>query len=219
MFLFYFFTYMIIIFFNSAIIACVMIRLEGGDPTIKDGLNASMSMLPLIAAWALIAASVGMLLRMIEERSDGIGQIVSGFLGLAWSAISFLVIPILVVERRGPIASLKESTRLLKRTWGEQLIGRFSFGIVFAILGIPAYLLLFMGFSSITRNSAGGIMLVVLAMIYILILALVQSALQAIFQAVMYKYVRDRKAPTGFNPYMLEGAFSRKKNNFSMGKF
>ena len=53
LFLYYFITYFIIVFFNSAIIAAARIRLRGGNPTVKDGINASMSMLPLIAAWAL----------------------------------------------------------------------------------------------------------------------------------------------------------------------
>ncbi len=217
-FLFYFFNYLIIVFFNSAIVACALKRLDGGDPTVSYGLNAAMSMLPLIITWAAVAATVGMVLRAIEERSDMFGRIVGGIMGMAWSVMTFLVIPILVVEKKGPIAAVKESTRLLKRTWGQQLIGRFSFGLVFAVLGIPGYLLFFMGASSMSRGH-GGIFLIALGIIYIIIISLVSSALQSIFQAIMYKYARDRQAPRGFNPYMLKGAFSYKKPNSSWGSF
>lgn len=219
MFLFYFFTYLVIIFFNSAVVACAIKRLEGGDPDLKYGFNAAMAMLPVIVVWALISATVGMILRMIEERSDLLTQIVAGALGLLWSVVSFLVIPILVVEKKGPIAALKESTYLLKKTWGQQLIGRFSFGIVFMVLGIPAYLLIFMSFSMIQKNSAGAFVVVGLAFIYLLILGLVQSVLQAIFQAVIYNHVKGKQTPQGFNPQMIRGAFGRNKPGISFGRF
>jgi hypothetical protein len=208
MFLFYFFSYFIIVFFNSAIVAAVMIRLKGGNPTIRDGLSASMSMLPLIVAWAFVAATVGIILRMIEDKSELLGKIVAGILGLAWSVVTFLVVPILVIEQKGPIAAVKESARLLKKTWGEQIIGRFSFGLVFFVLGIPAYLLFLLGAS--TKSTPMIIMFGALALIYLIILSLIQSALQSIFQVVVYHYVTDKQVPQGFNPAFLNGAFGRK---------
>ena len=103
MFLFYFVSYFVIIFFNSALVACAIIRLKGGDPVLRDGFGAAMARLPQIAGWALVAASVGMILKIIESRSQRFGQIVSGLLGMAWSITTFFVIPVLVVEKAGPV--------------------------------------------------------------------------------------------------------------------
>ncbi|MBN2135897.1 MAG: hypothetical protein JW737_09215 [Acidobacteria bacterium] len=218
MFLFYFFSYFIIVFFNSAIVAAVMIRLKGGNPTIRDGLGAAMSMLPLIVAWAFVAATVGIILRMIEDKSELLGKIVAGVLGLAWSVVTFLVVPILVIEQKGPFAAVKESARLLKKTWGEQIIGRFSFGLVFFVLGIPAYLLFFLGAS--TKSMPMIIMFGALALIYLIILSLIQSALQSIFQVVVYHYVTDKQVPQGFNPVFIDSAFGRKPpTKFGGGSF
>ena len=204
LFAFYLCNYFIVVFFNAAIVACAAVRLGGGNPTIADGLRAAASRLPVIAGWALVLATVGLVLRIIEDRSEKVGQIVAGLIGMAWTIVSFLVVPILVVENKGPIAALKDSTALLKKTWGEQLVGNFSFGLVFSLLAIPAFALIILGFY--LGGAAAITACVGLAVIYLIVLALVQSALQAIFQTALYLYARDGQVPEGFHAEVLEGA-------------
>jgi uncharacterized protein DUF6159 len=119
LFLFYFCNYFIIVFFNSAIVACAASRMSGGNPSITDGLRAAASRLPVIVGWALVCATVGLILRIIEERSNKIGQIVAGLLGMAWTIASFFVVPILVIENKNPIAALKDSVALFKTDLGR----------------------------------------------------------------------------------------------------
>jgi hypothetical protein len=209
LFAFYFCNYFIIVFFNSAIIACAKIRMEGGDPTVSDGFQAAGARLALIAGWALIAASVGLILRIIEDRFEKVGRFVAGLLGMAWSVVSFLVIPILVIEKKGPIAAFRESSILLKKTWGEQLIGNFSFGLVFFLLGIPAFLVIFL--AALSGNSPALISVMVLAAMYLLMLALVQSTLQAVFQAAVYLYARTGQVPQGFQSALLMNSMAQKQ--------
>jgi hypothetical protein len=208
LFLFYFCNYFIIVFFNSAIIACAVIRMEGGDPTVGDGFRVAFSRIALIAGWALVSATVGVVLRIIEDRSKWVGRIVAGLLGIAWGVVSFLVVPILVVEKKRPITAVKESAALLKKTWGEQIIGNFSFGLVFFLLGIPAFVVIFLGI--LTASPAAIIACVGLGALYILLLALIQSALQAIFQAAVYLYARDGRTPPGFDSRLLMDSMVQK---------
>ena len=202
LFLFYFCNYFVIIFFNSAIVACAIFRMRGGNPTVSTGLSAAMARLPQIAGWALVAATVSLVLRAIENSNKKVGRIVAGILGMAWSLVTFLVVPVLVVERKGPFMALKESTRLLKKTWGEQLIGGFSFGLIFLLLAIPGIGLFVLGVT------AGSVVLtpilIVAGVLYLILLGLVQSTLQTIFQAAVYLYAKDGRAPAGFD----EGALS-----------
>ena len=128
----------------------------------------------------------------------------AGLLGMAWTLVSFLVIPILVVENKGPLVALKESTQLLKKTWGEQLVGNFSFGLLFFLLGIPAYALVVLGI--VSGSQAVALISIALAVVYVIALALVQSALQAIFQAAVYLYARNGQVPEGFQEEFLSGA-------------
>ncbi|MGA9780085.1 MAG: DUF6159 family protein [Limisphaerales bacterium] len=201
LFAFYVCNYFIVVFFNAAIVACAASRMGGGNPTIGDGLRAAASRLPVIAGWALVSATVGLVLRIIEDRSEKIGQIVAGLLGMAWTVVSFLVVPILVVENKGPIAALQDSTALLKKTWGEQLVSNFSFGLIFFLLAIPAIGLIILGAAA--GSAAVLVVCVGLAVIYLIVLALVQSALQAIFQTALYLYARDGQVPPGFHAEVL----------------
>jgi len=148
-----------------------------------------------------VSATVGLVLRVIEDRSDKIGQIVAGLLGMAWTVVSFLVVPVLIIENKNPFAALQESTVLLKKTWGEQLVSNFSFGGIFFLLMLPAFVLA--GLAFYLGGPVVGIAVAVLAGIYFILLALVQSALQAIFQTALYLYARDGVVPDGFNADVL----------------
>jgi hypothetical protein len=212
LFLFYFCNYFVIIFFNAAIVACAAIRMQGGDPTVRDGFRAAGARFSLIVGWALVSATIGLLLRIIEDRSEKIGSIIAALLGIAWSLMSFLVIPILVVEKKGPITAMKESTQLLKKTWGEQIIGNFSFGLVFFVLALPAIgLFAIAGFFASSAETllplfvAGGV-----ALLYMIGLAVVNSALHTIFQTAVFLFARDNQVAPGFQTDLLMNAMRRK---------
>ncbi len=206
MFAFYYITYFIIIFFNSAIVACAIFRMRGGDPDLMTGFRAALARWPQIAGWALVAASVGMILRILQGRGRRTGNILVGLLGMAWSVITFMVIPILVVERKGPIDAIRESAAMLRKTWGQQLVGNFSFGVIFFILALIGVVPLIIAILS--PMLALKIVMLSFVGIYLLILVLVQSALAAIFQAALYLYAREGRAPAGFSETALAGAMS-----------
>jgi hypothetical protein len=204
LFLFYCCNYFVIIFFNAGLIACAQIRMEGGDPTVGDGLRAAWARLPAIAGWAVLAATVGLVLRMIEERSNLVGKIVAGLVGMAWSLTSFLVVPILVIENEGPVGALQRSAAMLKKTWGEQIIGNFSFGLIFILLALPGVLFLMMGIA------ANSVAVIVVSVLYFIGISLAQSALQGIFQAALYLYMRDGEAPDGFEAAALQASIGHR---------
>jgi len=211
LFLFYFCNYFIITFFNVAVIACASIRLQGGDPTLADGFKAAFSRFHIIFGWALVSATVGLILRIIEDRSEWVGRLVAGLLGMAWTAVSFLVVPVIVVENTSPLASLRKSTKLLRQTWGEQLVSNFSFGLVFFVLGIPAFLLGGLGaFLLYTGSTSSATICITLAIIYCVVLSLIQSTLLCVFQANLYFYATGNQLPPdmAFSQKNLNDAFT-----------
>lgn len=116
-FLFYVATYGVAIFFNAALAICVLRKLEGKQATILDGLRKALSCFPQILGWAVVSASIGVILKVIERRSGFVGNIVAHVLGLVWSVAAFLVVPVLVAERKGLIEAVQASVQLLRRTW------------------------------------------------------------------------------------------------------
>jgi len=142
MFAFYIVLYFVIFFFNTALVGAAMMRLDGRDPTVSDGLRIARERVGAIFGYAVIAATVGLLLQAIEERVGLIGKIVVGLLGASWTAASFLVVPVLVTRDVGPVDAVKESVQLLKKSWGENIIGHLGLGAVFFLVYLALFAVL-----------------------------------------------------------------------------
>lgn len=209
LFMFYFMNYFVITFFNVAIISGAIERMRGGDPTFESCLKAAIGRLPQILGWAFAAATVGMILRIIEERSAKLGAFIAGFLGSAWTVATFLVVPLIVVERAGPIDAFTRSTALLKKTWGENLTAGASFGLLFFLLSVPGVLLAFAAILAFTAGSGFvGAIVGMTAAIYLVALSLIQSALYSIFQASLYVYAEGGIIPETFDRETLVGVLN-----------
>jgi hypothetical protein len=211
-FAFYLAQYFVMFFFNSALVGAAMIRLDGGDPTVADGLRIARGKWLQILGYAAIAATVGMLLRALEQRAGFLGRIVVGLVGVAWTLATFLVVPVLVARDVGPIEAVKQSATLLKQTWGENLIGNGGLGLVLGLVNLGVILL---GVALAMALASQGLVVMavvagVVAGIAVLSLALVQSALSGIYSAALYRYAVQGNAPAGFDGVLLQGAFQRK---------
>ncbi len=210
---FYLVQYTVIIFANSALIGAATIRLRGGDPTVGDGLRIAMQHIGPILGYALISATVGMILRVISERLEFLGDIIASIFGLAWSLASYLVVPVLVLENVGPIEAVKRSASLLKETWGEQIAGNFGLGAVFAPLVFLVILAGGLGmFVAIASESVAFIAAVaVMLALALVFLGLINSTLNGIYTAAVYHYAAGGEVSGFFSEEMVRGAF-RPKN-------
>src|SRR6266540_3015620 len=119
------------IYFNAAVMGAAMIRLNGGDPTISDGLKVARANIRRIAGWALLTATVGLILRAVSQRFGFIGRVIAGIAGAAWGIVTYLVVPVLIFEKIGPWAAVKRSGSLLRQTWGEAAGGYLTLGGIF----------------------------------------------------------------------------------------
>ena len=211
-FLFYLCQYFVIFFFNTALVGAAMIRLEGGDPTVADGLRIARSKLGVILGYAAIAATVGLLLKAASERAGLFGRILIGMLGMAWTVGTFLVVPILVTRDVGPIDAVKESMTLLKRTWGENVAGNVGIGLAFGLLTtlvVIASIALVIGAAAVGGGKL-ALVAVVFAVIAIGSVAVIQAALSGVYAAAVYRYAVDGQAPQGFAGPQLQAAFQAK---------
>ena len=211
LFAFYFVNFFVIIFFNSALMACAIIRLKGGNPTVGDGFRAAMNRLPQIAGWALVSATVGFILKMIESRSEKIGQLVAGLLGMAWSITTYFVIPVLVVEQKSPFEAMKRSVGILRKTWGESLVANFGIGLIVFLIMIPVFLMIVAGgFIIASGNVILGGALIAVGLISILFVSLISTAIHSILIATIYLYAAEDEVPEQFDRSLIEHAFVTK---------
>ena len=211
-FLFYLVQYTVIFFFNSALVGAALIRLDGGDPTVSDGLAIASKRMPAIIGYAAISATVGMILQAISEKAGVLGQIVSGLGGMAWRLASYLAIPVLVTEDVGPIDAVKTSGALFKKTCGEQVVGNFGMGWAMALMWL-SWSIVWIGMTVLVANVI-GVAAVVLPIVAIgifgyVLLALFSSALKGIYTAALYRYATTGEA-VFFDDSIMGNAFRPK---------
>ncbi|OOG40248.1 DUF6159 family protein [Rhodanobacter sp. C05] len=213
MFAFYLVQYFVIIFFQTALTGVALMHLRGEPTSVAAGFALARSRLPHIFGYALIAATVGLLLRMIQERLGLIGRLVVGFLGLAWTVATFLVVPILASQDVGPVDAVRRSVELLKRSWGENLIGNGGIGVVFGLLMLLAVLMaaVLIGGAFASQSIVAIVFAVVVVVLGFILLGLIQSSLHGIYAAALYRYAESGEASVGFDPALLEQAFRSKQ--------
>lgn len=212
-FLFYFVQYFVIVFFNAGLVGAALMRLEGGNPTFKDGMRIATSRIGVIAGYAAIAATVGTILRAIQERVGFLGRIVVGLLGVAWSVATFLVVPVIVARRdMGPVEAVKESAYLLRETWGENLIGQVGIGAAFVLvyIGVGFCGLFLFIVAGLGHDARLFVFAAVATLLGLAAAALVHSALSGIYEAALYRYATKGEAALGFDADTLGIAFRPK---------
>jgi Family of unknown function (DUF6159) len=206
LFVMYVATYAIGIFFQAAVVAGATERMRGGDPTVGSALAAASRRLGAILMWAVVAGTVGVLIRAIQDRVGFVGKIIVGLFGAAWSLATFFIVPVLVLEDHPTGESFTRSVSVFKKTWGETVVGGSSLGIaaacawvtLIAVTGLLGYLGNIV--VAMTVFCAGAIGLMIFF-----------SALQGIYVASLYRYATEGHTASGFDGQLLEQAFVPKK--------
>ena len=200
-FLMYVATYAIGIFFQAAVVAGATERMRGGDPTLGSALAAAGRRLGPIVMWAVVAATVGMVIRAVHDRVGFVGRIVASLIGAAWSLATFFVVPVLVLEDRSIGQSFTRSVSVFKQTWGETVAGGASLGVaavcawvtLVAIVGLLAYVV---GMLALVVFGVGAILLMIFF-----------SALQGVYVASLYRYATEGHVTSGFDKTLFDQAF------------
>jgi hypothetical protein len=201
---FYLINYFVVVFFNMALIHCTRLYFHGEEVTIEKGLRFSMSRLGVIFAWAVFAATVGTILKAIQENSGIIGKIITGIIGVVWNIAVFFVVPVIAYEGLGPVAAFKRSSQLMRQKWGESLAGTFSLGLIsflgILVVSIPLFLL-----GAAFHLLAGVVLAVVGAMVIVTII----SATETIFLSAVYHNINGDPVKH-VNQQMVDNLFVQK---------
>jgi len=204
MFLFYLVNYFVVVFFNMALIHCTRLYFRGEEVSINAGLRFSLSRIGTIFSWSVFAATVGTILRIIQEESGIVGKIITGIIGIVWSIATFFVVPIIAYENLGPFAAFKRSAQMMKQKWGESLGANFSFGLIqflaMIVLMIPCFII-----GSMINLYLG----IALGLMGAFIISAIFSAAQTIFVSAVYHNITDEPVKH-FNQQMIDGLFQKK---------
>ena len=211
LFAYYFSSYFVVTFFNAALISAAHMTMAGGNPTLGDGLSAAGKRIGPIAAWSLVSATVGTVLRTISENTGIVGQIIVSIFGAAWNIVTYFTVPMLVLEGVGPRDAIKGSFETIKRTWGETVIGNGGISLAMLLLALgPIPLFIGLCFTGSAWIIVPALVLIVLFWIG---LAIVASALEGIYRTAVFTYARTGEIPAGFSAVYIQSAFAPKPEN------
>lgn len=213
LFVYYLIAASISTYFNVALAGAVMIRFDGGDPTMKDGFEVAGRSRGVIVRYAMVAATVGVILNIIEERFGFLGDVLSFLGGVAWNVATFLVVPIIAAGEVAAFDALKRSAALLKQTWGQQIVGNFTIGgittlIFIAWMVVAGGLVFFLG--NVTESPVIVIVGIIIVVLGLIVISVVSSALEQIYRVAVFRYAELGEAPGDFDIEVLRQAFKPK---------
>jgi hypothetical protein len=199
--------YFVIVFFNVALVGVANSRLMGGTWTFRDGIELAWARKGTIFQWALVAATVGMILKTLEERLGLLGRLIMRIIGIAWALACYFVVPVLAFEDLTPFDAIKRSSKLFKETWGEKVTGGFSLGLVSMLLSLPGIGLWIFSMTIGIKAAIAGFFLMIL---YLLMLSVFMSAVQGVFNAALYRYACFKQVPPAFDHGLIASAWAPK---------
>jgi len=200
------------IYFSVGLAACADLIFRGHNATVSDGIAVANSRFSQICGWAALSTAVGLIIGVLENQGGAIGDIAGRLIGMAWSLITFLSVPVIAIEGTGPIETLKRSGALFKQRWGQQITGNIAIGgIVFLIGFLPGVLLIAAGVIIWPSAGFAGALLLVIGALIVCVALLISKALSGVFGVALYRYALEGEVVGGFTQEDLESAVKPKR--------
>jgi hypothetical protein len=200
-------------YFSVGLAACADMIFRGQtDVAVADGLAVARERFSQICGWAAISTAISVLMGLLENQGGIFGEIAARLVGMAWSLVTFLAVPVIAIEGTGPVETLKRSASIFRQRWGAQIAGNIAIGGAIFLLGVlPAAILIVAGVVLWSSASFLGALLVVVGALILAVAMLISRALSGVFGVALYRYATDGEAVGGFTQEELESAVRVKK--------
>jgi Family of unknown function (DUF6159) len=199
-------------YFSVGLAAAADMIFRGEAATVGDGLAVARSRFSQICGWAAVSTAISVLMGALENQGGIAGTIAARVVGMAWSLVTFLAVPVIAIEGTGPFETLKRSASLFKSRWGQQITGNIAIGGAVFLFGVlPSAALIAIGVLVWASASFVGALLVVIGVIGLAIALLINRALTGIFGVALYRYAIDGEAVGGFTVEDMESAVKQKR--------
>jgi hypothetical protein len=194
-------------YFSVGLAACADMIFRGEEATIGDGLAVARTRLAQISGWAAVSAAISLVMGVLENQGGALGTVAARLVGMAWTLVTFLAVPVIAIEGTGPFETIKRSGTLFRERWGQQITGNIAIGAAIFLLGVlPAAGLIVAGIVIWSSVAFAGAVLVVIGALVLAIAMLISRALSGIFGVALYRYALDGEVVGGFTKEDLESA-------------
>jgi len=179
-------------------VAVALMRLDGQDATIRDGWAMVRERIGTVIRWALVAATVGVIMRAVQERLGVVGWI-AGLIGsIAWGLVTFFVLPVLLFEPVNVRGAIRRSAGIFRQRWGEQITASVTIGAALLVMWIPLMVVcLLLMLVSVWL----GVAMMIGSFVAMLTIT---TTLTDVFNAALYRYAVAGQVPEGFTAMDFE---------------
>jgi len=199
-------------YFSVGLAACADMIFRGQEATVSDGLAVSRTRIAQISGWAAVSAAISLVMGVLENQGGALGTLAARLVGMAWTLVTFLAVPVIAIEGTGPFETIKRSGTLFRERWGQQITGNIAIGAAIFLLGVlPAAALIAIGIVVWSSAPFAGAVLVVIGALVLAIAMLVSRALSGIFGVALYRYALEGEVVGGFTKEDMESAVKIKK--------
>jgi hypothetical protein len=199
-------------YFSVGLAACADMIFRGQEASVSDGLAVSRTRIAQISGWAAVSAAISLVMGVLENQGGALGTLAARLVGMAWTLVTFLAVPVIAIEGTGPFETIKRSGTLFRERWGQQITGNIAIGAAIFLLGVlPAAALIALGIAVWSSAAFAGAVLVVIGALVLAIAMLVSRALSGIFGVALYRYALEGEVVGGFTREDMESAVKVKK--------
>ncbi|HTW56085.1 MAG TPA: DUF6159 family protein [Thermoplasmata archaeon] len=191
---------------TAALVGAATKKLNGQYATAADGWQIARARLGRLLGWALISATVGLVIQLISSRVRGVGGYIIGAVGgVAWGIVTYFIIPVLLFEDVRPWPALKRSARLYVNSFGRTMLSNLALGLIVGLSVAAAVVLGIVGFwLLLTGSFVLGIALVAVAFVVGVVVVLIGAAAEGVLQAALYRYATTGKIDPDLRPTLAQ---------------
>jgi hypothetical protein len=192
-------------FFTAALMGAAKLKLDGGHPTVADGLRMARAKVIRILLWSIVAGTVGLAIQAIARRLGPLGGFLFRILaGATWGIATYFVLPTILFEDLGAWASLKRSASLFGQTFGKTIISNLVVGLIAAGLFVLGFVLLVAGIVlAFSGAVVAGAALAVLGVAVLIFTVVLIAAVSGVLRVALYRYATTGQIDPGLRPSNL----------------
>jgi hypothetical protein len=198
-----------IFFYNfaySTTSAITYIYMRGRDPSLGDGVKASLNViggLIALSIMSVIVAIVRMVIRSAARRTPspvgrGVGYAAEGIIGWIWAMVTYFTIPVMVAENKGAKDGIKRSAGLVRKNFVDVIIKETAVRWGFGVLAFMFFIGFAFAGALIGWFLSGSMTAIIGLAIVFLVFASIPSALvlrtfDIVYVTLLYVFIREKE--------------------------
>lgn len=217
--IYYVISHAIVIFSNTALVGTILKLLQHKPVTLDQGLRLISKRSGPILSYALLSATVGTIAHLTNLFNRGPENAISASLGgllgglnlNLWDVTVFFVLPLLIAEQLGVVASLKQSLTLFRQTWAGDFIGATTIDEASSMVYITIWLI--GGALMVSALQSSSLATLIAALLFTIaafrMVHLINGSVNGVLQASLYNYAVTGDAGRFIKTHLATTAFQK----------